>query len=547
MKKYPLNKVEYFSTFKELIENLPNGRENDPAISWFNRSGEKSGVTLDRMREDVRNLQAYFVKNGLSGKQIAILGENSYEWLLVYFAANYCGATAVCVDVEQSDETITQMMDMVDLSAIFYASAFEQLDALQINNGIDTYLLSGRGSSKTVAAVIEEGKRLREESIEPIEVKTTPDMIASIVFTSGTTNTSKPVMLSQEAILTNASDALANVSIGKVAFTSLPFYHTYGLTCSVLSMLIGKAHLYINGNLKTVMRDIHLAKPHTMLTVPLMLEIINNNIWISAEELGKAQKLKKLLKLKKFLFSIGIKNPGKTLSNLREKAFGKIRLIICGGAHMNSDIMKTFCYMGVTVLQGYGITECAPLVSVNRNEANKFDSVGTVTANCEVMINDGEILVRGKNVMSGYYNLPELTEEAMKDGWFATGDLGYLDKDGYLYITGRKKNLIVFKNGKKLSPEKLEEKIRTIPLVQDVLVYGAVRGISTDDVQIAASIYPNKEKCMDMTQYEILEALQNEINIINRDIPLYQQIQMITIRDHGFSKTALQKIKRHLE
>ena len=547
MKKYPLNKVVYFSTFKELIENLPNGRENDPAISWFNRSGEKSGVTLNRMREDVRNLQAYFVKNGLSGKQIAILGENSYEWLLVYFAANYCGATAVCVDVEQSDETITQMMGMVDLSAVFYASAFEQLDALQINNGIDTYLLSGRGSSKTVAAVIEEGKRLREESIEPIEVKTTPDMIASIVFTSGTTNTSKPVMLSQEAILTNASDALANVSIGKVAFTSLPFYHTYGLTCSVLSMLIGKAHLYINGNLKTVMRDIHLAKPHTMLTVPLMLEIINNNIWISAEELGKAQKLKKLLKLKKFLFSIGIKNPGKTLSNLREKAFGKIRLIICGGAHMNSDIMKTFCYMGVTVLQGYGITECAPLVSVNRNEANKFDSVGTVTANCEVMINDGEILVRGKNVMSGYYNLPELTEEAMKNGWFATGDLGYLDKDGYLYITGRKKNLIVFKNGKKLSPEKLEEKIRTIPLVQDVLVYGAVRGISTDDVQIAASIYPNKEKCMDMTQYEILEALQNEINIINRDIPLYQQIQMITIRDHGFSKTALQKIKRHLE
>ncbi len=546
MKAYPLNKVVYFSTFKDLIEELPNGREDDPAISWFNRKGEKGGVTLAQMRDDVRNLQAFFVKNGLSGTQIAILGENSYEWLLVYFAAAYCGSVAVCIDIEQSDETISQMLDMVHLGAIFYASAFEHLGTSREQDGVKSYLLSGRGEAKTVMALIEEGKLLREESPDPIEAEVTPNMVASIVFTSGTTSTSKPVMLSHEAILTNASDALANVAIGKTAFTSLPFYHTYGLTCSVLSMLIGKAHLYINGNLKTVMRDIQLAKPHTMLTVPLMLETINSKIWLSAGELGKAAKLRKLLNFKRIMFSLGFKNPGKTLSELREKAFGKIRLIICGGAHMNSEIMKTFSYMGVTVLQGYGITECAPLVSVNRNAANKFDSVGLVTANCEVKIDEGEILVRGKNLMNGYYKFPELTEEAMRDGWFATGDLGYLDKDGFLYITGRKKNLIVFKNGKKLSPETIEEKIKTIPLVQDVLVYGAVRGMSTDDVQIAASIYPSKEKCIDMTQYELLEALQGEINIINRDLPMYQQIQMITIRDHEFSKTALQKIKRHM-
>lgn len=549
MKKYPLNKVKYYFRFRDLIEGLADKYGERPAISWFTRRQEEQTVSYHQIGDDVRALQKMMSQMGLRGKHIAIVGENSYEWLLIFFAATYCGAVAVCIDIEQPDDTILQMLEMTDAEAVFLSAPYEDICKKYAKDKKSMFLLSGQGSVLNKAkSLAEAGTGIWEacEKNKEDEEEIDPDATAAIVFTSGTTNYSKPVMLSQKAILTNASDALANVQVGDRTFTSLPFYHTYGLTCSVISMLISGTHLYINGNLKTVMREIHLAKPHTLLTVPLMLETIHSKIWMQAEESGKAEGLHKLLGVRKVLFSLGVRKSGKVLDAVREKALGTIKLIICGGAHMSSDIMEEFKYMGVMVLQGYGITECAPLVSVNRNQSNKIGSIGLVMANCEVKLEDGEILVRGVNVMQGYYKAPELTAEVMKNGWFCTGDMGEIDKDGFLYITGRKKNLIVLKNGKKVSPEKLEEKLKKISLVQDVVVYGAASGGSTDDVQVAASVYPNKERTEGMTSYEILEHLQAEINELNNTLPIYQQIQMVNIREQGFSKTAIQKIKRHL-
>lgn len=541
MKKYPLNQVKYYTRCRDYIEGLAQQYGDKPAISWFSRKQEEQGVTFNQFRDDVRHLQEMMVVKGLAGKQVAIVGENSYEWLVSFFATTYCGATAVCVDIEQSDETILQMLTMAEVDVIFLSSAY--LDICKQYTQRENLILFS-----SLKSLIAEGSAIWKEGRENKEIdkQVTEDLTAAIVFTSGTTSQSKAVMLSQKAILTNASDAMAFVQVGERVFTSLPFYHTYGLTCSVIAMIVPGNHLYINGNLRTVMRDIQLAKPHTLLTVPLMLETIHNKMWLNAEENGKAESLRKLLKLRKITYALGFKKCGKILDEIREKCVGSIKLIICGGAHMNVEIMEEFLCMGVTLLQGYGITECSPLVSVNRNRANKLGSVGPVMPHCEVKIEDGEILVRGANIMKGYYKAPELTDEVMKDEWFCTGDIGYLDKDGYLFITGRKKNLIVFKNGKKVSPEKLEEKLKKISLVKDVVVYGAASGISTDDVQLAASIYPNKEKTENMTSYEILENLQAEVDKINHDLPIYQQIKMINIREQEFSKTSIQKIKRHL-
>ena len=548
MKHYPLNNIPYFTRFCDMVDQLAALYGDKPAISWFTRKQEQQTVSFNQLQADVYHLQAELVYRGLAGKHLAIVSENSYEWLLVYLAATYCGSVAICVDIEQSEETVLQMLAAADTDAIFCTSLHQEICAKYTNDTIPMFIMgSASDDMTTVQSLLACGKEhVAADPTLDLRSEITPEHTASIVFTSGTTNQAKLVMLSQRAILTNASDAMANVKVGPTVFTALPFYHTYGLTCAVLGMLLPGSQVFINGNLKTMMRDLHLAQPHTMLTVPLVLETIHNRMWATAEESGKAKGLRKLLSIKKIQFSLGIRKCGKTLDQLRTKLLGNVRLIICGGAHMDPSISEEMSYLGVDVIQGYGITECAPLVSVNRNKANKWNSVGLISAHTQVKLVDGEILVRGDNLMQGYYKAPELTEQAMCDGWFCTGDLGEIDKDGFLYIIGRKKNLIVLKNGKKISPEKLEEKLKQIPIVHDVMVYGATSGSSADDVQVAASVFPDKEKTVGMTSYEVLEQLQSEINKINNTLPLYQQIQMITVREQEFVKTSLKKIKRHL-
>lgn len=550
MKKFPWNHVDYYDTFDTFMEGIKKNFSDKPAITWFTRKQEEMTKTFQEFYEDVYGMRKILCDRNMTGCNIGLIGENSYEWIVAYLAIVSCGSVVVCIDAEQSEESIWQMLGQAEVTGVFASdSCISICDKMPgSDKNFSLSVLMGRADKKheSFADLCQQGKDLLAEGEDVVYGSIEPRQTAAIVFTSGTTSLSKPVMLSHQAILHNASDSSVYVSAEERVFSSLPFYHTYGMTCAVLATLVRGAHLFINGNLRTVMRDLKLSQPDSMLTVPLMVEAIHNQMWLAVEKEGKTQALQKLFKLQGMARKIGISKPHKALKELREKVVGSLHIIICGGAHLSKEIAEEFEMMGVTMLQGYGITECSPLVAVNSNHSNNLDSVGHVLPGCEVKIENEEIWVRGKTIMNGYYKSPELTEEVMNGEWFMTGDLGYLDKDGFLFITGRKKNLIVFKNGKKVSPEQLEDKIKRIPLVKDVLAYGAASGASADDVKIAVSIYPDPERSEGLSSYEILEQLNNEISKINSQLPMYQQIQMVNIREQEFAKTASKKIKRHM-
>jgi len=539
-----------YNTFPAFLEGIGRDYADRPALSWFTRRREEQTLTYGELVRRATALRRSLRKRGMSqGDHIAILSENSADWVTIFLSVTSFGCVAVCADTEQSDDSIRDMICRSDAKMLFLTPAYLPVCLPLLDSGAleRIFLIGGLTSDQrveTLNTLYEQGFALMEnESEEPFEVSEAAP--AELVFTSGTTSQSKMVLLSQRAVMQNIREESYNIYFYDRMFSSLPFYHSYGLNCAVLHALLRGIHLYINGDLKTAMRDLTLAKVESMLTVPLMLEAIHNQIWLSVEKEGRAEELRRQLKRSSMCKKLHLPFKFPMLETLRAQVVGTLHTVACGGASLSVEISEFFESMGIQVLQGYGITECSPLISVNCNYANKPGSVGLPLRCLEVRLDDGEVCVKGPSVMTGYYKDPEQTAEAIQDGWFHTGDLGYLDKDGFLFLTGRKKNLIVFKNGKKISPEKLEELISAIPMVKEVMVSGTANGALADDVKLTASIYPDPQRTEGMTSYEILEHLQRAIDKINNDLPSYQQIQLVNIREKEFTKTATKKIKRH--
>ena len=537
-----------YESFSGFIDGICAEHADKPALSWFTRKQEMFTYTYAELRERVIAFRAALCTLDIPNARIAIAAENSAEWIVTFLAAATCSCTVACIDVEQSDERIREMIRDVQADILFVSSQYlpicSQLLQEQAVQHIALFGDSETDGDDTISwnSLYEQGRKLTLSGNVPTPAAKSD--IAELIFTSGTDGKAKIVMLSESAILKNVQGASNSVYLNTSVYSSLPFYHAYGLNIAVFCPLLEGAHLYINGDIRSALRDLWLSGAETMFAVPLIVKAVQSQIWQKLEADNNAELIDRLCKSgparKKFLRTIR-KNQ---LSEIGKATVGNLKLIVSGGASLDSDIAEDFELLGVKVLQGYGITECSPLIAVNCSYANKPGTVGLPLDSAELRIENDEIWVKGPCVMLGYYNDPEQTAAAFEDGWFKTGDLGHFDKDGFLVLTGRKKNLIVFSNGKKISPEMLERLIIRIPLVKEVVVYGSASGTASDDVKITANIFPDPEKSAGMASYELLNRIQEDIEKINETLPAYQQIQMITLREKEFPKTSIRKVMR---
>lgn len=531
------NDVTIYETLPECLLNVRELYAENKAITMFGRSKEEHSVTYREFVKDVQGAAYMMVQRKMAGKHIAIVGENSYDWIVAFCAAGCIGSISVPIDVEQPEEEIVNLAEFADASFVIAQQVF--LPAFEgWQNGFVLPM------ETTFKEMIREGREAVEaEGIEGFGFgkKVEKDTPLAIVYTSGTTSVSKAVVLTHYNMMYDACCCQASVKLEDRMFDPLPLYHTYSLGCGVLNILAHGQNICINGNLKTLFRDIKLYSPSIMMAVPLVLENLLKEVHRVQEKMGIREQVEQAVE--KYRKGIFMKKPV-LLNGMSEILGDNLSTICCGGAHLNEKIAEEFFAYGIDLLQGYGITECSPLISNSIRGQNRINSVGLLLPGVEMKISDGEILVKGPCVFKEYYKNPAVTEESFTEGWFHTGDIGYQDRKGFLYICGRKKNLIVFNNGKKVVPEELEAYIHEIPLVKEVMVYGASTGNALDEVKLSALVCVDMDQTVETDKYKILEMIQEEIAKLNARLPIYKRIQSVKLSESEFQKTSMQKIQR---
>ena len=502
---------------------------------------------------------------GLSGKRIAVIGETSHQWVASYLATVASGGVIIPMDKELAIEEIEGFLAGVEAEAIFYAPSFNEKLANAIGNHPSLRVFipfapsEGCENSESVialASVIELGKKELEQGYTLPE-RDSKDL-AVMLFTSGTTGTSKCVMLCEHNIVATANAACASVNFSGEdrTLSVLPLHHTYEMTIMVASLIYG-IQVGINDSLRNLMRNINEVKPTALVLVPLFVNTIYKRIWDSARKKGKDKLLRRMIPVSNAMKKVGLDLRRKLFSSVLSAFGGELCKIICGGAPLNPEMVKNFYSFGIQICEGYGITECSPLISVSPYFAQRRGSVGPAVPCCEARIAgdtvgdkgfiEGEIQVKGENVMLGYYNNDEANATAFtEDGWYRTGDVGYMDADGYIYITGRLKSVIVLENGKNVFPEEIEEYLETIEEIAECVVVGR-KGEDGETVNLTAIVYPNKDLFPEGTAMEeIYAAIDAKIDVINKKVASFKKIKALELREEEFEKTTSRKIKRHL-
>lgn len=453
---------------------------------------------------------------GMRGKHIAILGTTTYQWIVSFFGVTNSGSVAVPIDAQLPAEAICELLERADVEMLFYDEIRADVAAMAGEKcpGIRTIVSFQAENSlrNENGKEILSWEQLRKENVGEFEAQIDPDQLCTILFTSGTTGKSKGVMLSHRNLTDNAVCLDMKIPAGTVTMTLLPINHVYCLTMDIIKGIFIGVTSCINDSIMHVQKNLKLFKPDMVLLVPLVIESI-------------------YAKLK----AAGGMMPKKLVA---KAAFGgNLKTICSGGAYLDPDYVDRFAEYGITILQGYGMTECSPVISTNLPWKSKKGSVGKLMPNCEAKVVEEELWVRGSSVMMGYYKMPEETAETLEDGWLKTGDLGYVDEDNFVYITGRRKNLIILANGENVSPEEIENQLSRADLVKEVLV-------REKEQVIEAEIFPDFDYAKKKRVKEMRAALQEIIDDYNKDTPVYKRIHSLIVRETEFDKTTAKKIKR---
>lgn len=525
---YPYYEHTPVYTLKELLAFCAEKHGTKPAFQYQNRKTDYE-VNFVQFKEDVEALGTHLLEQGYRDTHIAVFGENSYEWILTHFAVT-CGKNVIVpIDKELEADDIAYLLKNSECKVLFYSDTYADIaeELQKMDLGIVFF------NMKEIPDMIASGKKLvADGNRRYIDMPVDKDSLASIVYTSGTTGKPKGVMLTHNNFCSCMYGACCNVLLTGPSLLVLPLHHTFGLVAIVFAVMFYGYPIYINKSLKRLLDDFGKCKSQHLFAVPLIVETLYKNIWSAANKQGKENALKLLLKVSNVLLKCKIDVRRKLFKSVLSAFGGNLDLIVSGGAPIDEKYIKGFRSFGITVLNGYGITECGPIVAVNRNKCPIPGSVGLPLCCNEVKIaDDGEILVKGDNVMLGYYHDDAENENVFVDSWFRTGDIGFLDEYGALHITGRIKNLIILGNGENIPAESIEEEIYTIPYVKEVIAYGK-------DSVIVAEVY------LDEDVPDAKNRIDADIQAVNQRLPQNRNIGKVAIRDTEFPKTTTKKIKR---
>lgn len=564
--KIKSKKVYDAPRFKNIREVLENSVKLYPESTAFILKEKKENevtyknITFTQLQEEVNYLGTALISLGLKSKRIAIISPNRYEWCVSYLAILNGVGIAVPLDKSLPEEELIGSLERSKADAVIFDKKYEEtMKKLQKENDTLKYYIcmDGEGENSTsYLELMQKGKReLEGGNTKYLEAEIDEDAMSIILFTSGTTSNAKAVMLSHKNIAENiyALNSIVKIYPTDVSLAFLPFHHTFGSTGFLFFASNGAATAFCDG-IRYIPQNLKEYKVSIFVCVPLLLESMYKKINLEIAKQGKTKIVNMAKTFTNATLKLGIDIRKKVFKPIINQLGGYIRLAVSGAAAIDKNVVKGFNALGIRIIQGYGLTETSPVLVAENDRYTRLGSVGIPLVNVDVEIDNpnekgiGEIKAKGPNVMLGYYENEEATKEVLKDGWFYTGDLGYIDKDGFVFITGRKKNVIVLKNGKNIYPEEIEKKLDKLPYIAESMVFGYPK---EDDLMVSAKIVYQKEyieeKYPRLSKDEIKDMIWKDVKEINQSMPNYKHIKKIVITDEPMIKTTTQKVKRHEE